>query len=78
MRSLHHSYPNRNDPPLPVHPWSALGEPFQVRTQRDGRQIGASSIRCREFGGEWRVVVSDTAKPNRPNQRILYVRLYRA
>ena len=25
MRSLHHSYPNRNDPRLPVHPWSALG-----------------------------------------------------
>jgi hypothetical protein len=34
-------------------------------------EVGASRIRYREFGGEWRV--SDTAKPSRPNQRDLHM-----
>ena len=74
MNVLPASFPSEpaTMPRLPVHPWSAWPS-FRVRTERNARRIGASCTRCREFGGEWRVVVSDTAKPNRPNQRVLHM-----
>jgi hypothetical protein len=57
---------------LPVHPWSATGFHSRVRTERYAHPIGASCIRYREFGGEWRV--SDTAKSQfGQNQRDSYM-----
>jgi hypothetical protein len=50
---------------------SAAREPATRRARSHSRRAGsAQCIRCREFGDGWRV--SDTAKPNRPNQRVIF------
>ena len=61
MRLLHHSRSNRNDPDAASTSVVSAGFIPEFE-QSDMRAGSALCIRCRKFGGVWRVVVSDTAK----------------
>lgn len=70
MRRLHYSHPNRNNPDAAS--TSVVSAGFIPGFER---AAGAPDWRhahaVENLGGDWRVEVSDTAKPNRPNQRAL-------
>lgn len=70
MRRLHYSHPNRNNPDAAS--TSVVSAGFIPGFERavcapDWRHADA----VEKLGGDWRVEVSDTAKPNRPNKRAL-------
>lgn len=70
MRRLHKSHPNRNNPDAASTSVVSVGFiPGFERSACAPAWRDANAVE--KLGGDWRVQVSDTAKPNRPNQRAL-------